>query len=292
MQNFLSTITKLRMCKKVIFLAGVLTCCLLISTSLYAGDGHASVYQTTWESNDSVMFQVGEELTYNVSYTIFDLGQIRIKIADKEVDNGTTKYTAIAYIDTYKGIPFVDLHTIYETKLQSPVYSEWFRARTKQDGKWYAITYDIDYSKRQMDISEGEFGSTNITKKQSVTLDTIYQDGLSLFYFARANVKNHKTINVPTIIQEQKVSTQLNFMNEITTQEIDAVKYPIDVVHFTGRADFVGVYGMSGDFEGWFSNDDASVPIVAKMKVLIGNIRIELMKWKRDGWTPPQGAER
>ena len=31
--------------------------------------------------------------------------------------------------------------------------------------------------------------------------------------------------------------------------------------------------------------------VVAKMKVLIGNIRIELMKWKRAGWAPPRYPE-
>jgi hypothetical protein len=45
---------------------------------------------------------------------------------------------------------------------------------------------------------------------------------------------------------------------------------------------------LTGDFEGWFSNDEARVPILAKMKVILGSITIELMRWKRAGWTPPR----
>jgi hypothetical protein len=71
--------------------------------------------------------------------------------------------------------------------------------------------------------------------------------------------------------------------------EVDAIDYPVDVVHFDGHLDFVGIFGLTGGFEGWFSNDEARVPIMAKMKVLIGSVTVELMKWNRQGWTPPRG---
>jgi hypothetical protein len=265
---------------------------LAVQTSiLIAGDIKTVQYKRIWESTDSVLFQVGEELTYNVSYAFIDIGQVRIKIVEKFQENGKTLYSAIAYIDSYKGVPFVDLHTIYESKISPPLCSDWFRARTKDDKKWWHITYEMDYDKHSMDIQQGEFGTNSVHKQQTVPLDTFFQDGLSLFFFARSRVRYKHTATVPTIIQEQKVSTFLNFMNERTAEEIDAVDYPVDVVHFDGRADFVGIFGMTGDFEGWFSNDEARVPILAKMKVLIGNVRIELMKWKRTGWNPPRGED-
>jgi hypothetical protein len=70
--------------------------------------------------------------------------------------------------------------------------------------------------------------------------------------------------------------------------EIDAVDYPIDVVGFEGNAEFVGIFGLTGGFDGWFSNDEARVPIVAHMKVILGSVTLELMSWKRPGWTPPR----
>ncbi len=264
---------------------------IFIATVSVARENKSTVVKSTWEGTDTTMFQVGEELTYNVSYAFLDIGQVRIKIVDKINENGKAMYSAIAYIDSYKGVPFVDLHTIYETKISPPLCSDWFRARTKDENKWWHITYEMDYPKRSMDIKQGEYGTDKIHKQQSVVLDTFFQDGLSLFFFARSRVRYKHTVTVPTIIQEQKVSTFLNFMNEHTTEEIDAVDYPIDVVHFDGRADFVGIFGMTGEFEGWFSNDEARVPILAKMKVLIGNVRIELMKWKRVGWNPPRGED-
>jgi hypothetical protein len=67
------------------------------------------------------------------------------------------------------------------------------------------------------------------------------------------------------------------------------VEYPVDVVKFEGVAEFKGIFGLTGEFTGWFSNDDARVPIKANMEVIIGSVTIELMQWKRAGWLPPRG---
>jgi hypothetical protein len=45
---------------------------------------------------------------------------------------------------------------------------------------------------------------------------------------------------------------------------------------------------MTGDFVGWFSDDAAAVPIKGKLKVLLGNVTVELIRWNRKGWNPPQ----
>jgi hypothetical protein len=45
---------------------------------------------------------------------------------------------------------------------------------------------------------------------------------------------------------------------------------------------------LTGYFQGWFSNDETFIPIVAEMKVIIGNVKLELVKWNRKGWNPPE----
>lgn len=241
---------------------------------------------------DSGMFQVGEELTYNVSYVSINIGQIRVKIIDKISAEGTTYYKAIAYIDSYSGIPFVNLHTIYESNVHEKVYSQWFRGRVKDDSKWYTMVYAYDYPAKKMYFQKGWWGGNTIDTRDSLSLDTLYQDGLSLYYYARQNVKSVRKIVVPTLIREEKVRTIINFSNKRTSVDIDAISYPVDVIEFDGNAEFVGIFGLTGAFQGWFSNDDARVPILAKMKVIIGNVRIELMKWNRPGWNPPRHVEK
>jgi hypothetical protein len=68
------------------------------------------------------------------------------------------------------------------------------------------------------------------------------------------------------------------------------VNYPIMTTHFDGTANWTGVYGLTGSFEGWFSDDAARVPIKAKMKVYIGSVTLELQSWKRGNWQPPKAG--
>lgn len=232
-------------------------------------------------------FEVGEELTYNVSYLFINLGQIRLKILEKNNQNGKLMYKTIAYMDSYKGLPFIDLHEIYESTINSNVTSYWFRARSKDGDKVKYVTYDFDYPNNKIYFEHGIWGKGMLDKRDTLTIDTLAQDGLSLFYFARYNLLRNETIRIPTVVVEKLSNTTINFSNKNESVNIDAVNYPVDVIEFNGRADFEGVYGFSGGFEGWFSNDEARVPILAKMKVIIGKVRIELISWKKKNWKPP-----
>jgi hypothetical protein len=244
------------------------------------------------DSTKNDLFVVGEELTYNVSYAFLDIGQVRIKILEKIEEKDQRVYKAIAYIDSYTGVPFVDLHAVYESVFDNTVFAKWFQARTKNNPQWTYVTYVFDYDKKKTFIEEGNVETKVVAKRDTIPLERKSQDGLSLFYFARKHVRTQQKINVPTVIQKQNVNTYIDFKNERTKETIDALDYSIDVIHFEGRADFEGIFGLTGEFEGWFSNDEARVPILAKMKVIIGDIRIELMKWKRQGWNPPKYVEQ
>lgn len=237
--------------------------------------------------NRSFEFEVGEELTYNVSYAFINLGQIRLKILEKIVQDEKVMYRTIAFMDSYKGLPFIDLHEIYESKMNSNVISYWFRSRSKDETKIKYVTYDFDYTNNKAYFEHGIWGKGMLDKRDTLKIDTLSQDGLSLFYFARYNLLRNERVRIPTVVVEKLSNTTINFSNNNESVNIDAVDYPVDVIEFNGRADFEGVYGFSGGFEGWFSNDEARVPILAKMKVIIGKVRIELISWKKKNWKPP-----
>ena len=113
-------------------------------------------------------------------------------------------------------------------------------------------------------------------------------DGATLFFFARQNVNMNKKVKVPTIMDLSVGNTFLNFTGKTEKVKIKAVDYPISTYYLNGKAEWVGVYGLGDKFEGWFSADDARIPIKAKMNVYIGSILLELKKWKRGNWQPPR----
>ncbi len=233
------------------------------------------------------MFVDGEELVYNVRYAFIDLGQVRIKVAGTERTTSGPAYRTIAYIDSYRGVPFVDLHAVYTSLIDSLVYARWFMGKVKENDSWRFEQYDFQYDRHRVLMDVGE-RDTVVTKRETLAVHTPMQDGLSLFYRARADLYSGKSEDIPTLIKEENVTTHIDFRNEESSVEVDAIDHPVDVIKFEGNAHFVGIFGLTGGFEGWFSNDAARVPIMAKMKVLIGSVTIELMKWKRPGWSPPR----
>jgi hypothetical protein len=114
------------------------------------------------------------------------------------------------------------------------------------------------------------------------------QDGLSIFYYARMNLGTKKSVNVPCFVNEKYENTKINFYTDVQKAEIDAVNYDVSCLRLDGNMNFISIYGLTGYFEGWFSNDGASIPIVAKMQVFLGNVKLELKQWKREGWNPPK----
>lgn len=90
------------------------------------------------------------------------------------------------------------------------------------------------------------------------------------------------------MINVHNSSTVINFRNKVEKINNKFIGYDVETIYFDGQALWEGIYGLKGNFEGWFSNDEAAVPILAKMNVYIGTVNLELKSWKRKGWTPPK----
>lgn len=232
--------------------------------------------------------QVGEELLYEVSYSFIKLGTVRIKVLDKRTISGDDVYKAIGYIDSYSGVPFVNLHQIYESTIKSDFTPVFFRGTVK-DEKYHSYTeYYFDEKKSSIHVKKGRVNPPQVWTDSTASLDRKYQDGLSIFFYARNYSGSKKSENVPCFVKEEKVFTKINFYDEVKNVSIDAVDYDISCVRLDGEMDFISIFGLTGYFEGWFTNDDASIPVVAKMHVIIGSITLELIEWKRQGWMPPK----
>lgn len=230
----------------------------------------------------------GEEITYLVRYGFIKLGEIRLKVINQKSEKGSVIYNTIGYIDSYPGLPFVDLHQIYESKVNKNFFSNFFKGTVKKEEYTTFTEYYFDYPNKTLKVKKGKVHPYELWTDTSGVAETEYHDGLSIFYWARMNLGQNKTVKVPCFVNEEKVFTLVNYYSKPETMEIDAVDYEIPVWRLDGQTDFVSVFGLTGHFEGWFSKDEACIPIVAKLNVIIGKVTVELIKWKRPGWNPPK----
>jgi hypothetical protein len=269
--------------KSAVVISLLLFCFFLGGNSL-----ENNIIVDNYEFFSNKKMQVGEELTYVVSYTFIKLGEVKIIIKDKKEENGKTYYNTVAYINSYNGIPFVSIHQIYESRVNQNYASDFFRGVVKYEKSSTFTDYWFDYGNSKIRIKKGKVSPHEIWNDSTAVLNKMTQDGLSIFYFARMNLGPKKTEHVPCFVNEKYETTKINFYPNIEKAEIDAVDYDVSCLRLDGMMNFISIYGLTGYFEGWFSNDEASIPIVAKMKVFVGEVKLELKQWKREGWKPPK----
>jgi Protein of unknown function (DUF3108) len=268
---------------RVSIVAVILLCCTAGLSSL--SDSPMFPAGVQFPLKNGIMMP-GEELLYEVSWTWFKLGTIRLKSGQR--------YSAEAHIHSYPDIPFVDLHSVQYSSMDSMFFSRGSNSVEKQDGDWKGLRYLTDTVKSRLFVEETYRKQLNAEPYRREWKDTIqlasplFVDGLSIGYFPRLFVHSVQTIVVPTVLYGKLGITTFRFTNEKTTESLEMLDEPVRVIEVKGTTTVEGVFGMTGDFTGWFSDDSAAVPIKGRLKVLLGNVTVELIDWKRDGWHPPQ----
>ncbi len=240
----------------------------------------------------SGVMQPGEELIYEVSWGFFKLGKVRVVTHPAPLEKGSA-FSAAAYSDSYK-LPFVDFHAISTSEMDSSLFSYGSSLFEKKEKNWFRQIYYFNTATRTFVTENATVQKPESPPMAPPVYDTLrvsfnrFQDGTSILYFARARVHSGVAVRVPTFVRGKAGYTNFYLPTQKTSVSIDAVPYPIKAVELEGKAEFEGIFGLTGEFTGWFSDDAAAVPLKAKMKVILGSITIELKEWKRAGWSPPR----
>jgi hypothetical protein len=233
----------------------------------------------------SAILAAEEECIYEVRWSLVKLGTIRVRTHPD--------LHAEAYIDSYDGLPFVNLHSIASCLMDSSLYCRESRMLEKKDNGWWGLEYHLDSESNSIRVDEFQQTAPNAqpttrTVKDTIPLkDSAFIDGLSIGIFPRRFVRTSQNVVVPTILYGKLGTTTYNFRREIASVDISALDRPVRAVNVKGYTDARGIFGLSGDYEAWFSDDSIGVPIKAKVKVLLGSVTLELTEWNRNGWNPP-----
>lgn len=260
-----------------------ITVILIIVTSIFI---HPLNFSSDKKAPGKIL-KVGEEIRYLVKYLFFELGELKFKVTDSYIENGDTIFKTIAYIDSYD-IPFVNLHQIYESILNQDQIPLIFKGTVLGDKDTSLTKYTFEKDHKSVHVFRGRLNPPETWVDSTAFLGKYHQDGLSIFYYARMRTGQDKTYVVPCFVNEKSENTIINYYSKNIPISIDAVDYEIDCVRLDGSTDFVSIFGLTGEFEGWFSNDSFAIPVAARMKVIIGNITLQLIDWNRDEWMPPK----
>ena len=244
-------------------------------------------------ASDSVM-QGGEQLTYEAKYLFFKIGSVKMQVLGKTVFDGVPAYHVRADINSYSGIPFVNLHAIYDTYQDANTFMCLFTSNTQKDGNDTMYTvYHFNFQKKVMDWQLSKNGKP--VKDVRIPLDKNYTDGLSFFYYLRdacRKADGRKTsMTIPIVVDTNRSQVELTVNERAGGCEVTAYKFPVKGYRLSGRIDFTGFFGVTGNFTGWMSADDSEVPLKANVSVIIGSVVVSLKDVQRSGWVPQKSDD-
>lgn len=231
----------------------------------------------------------GEELNYVVYYGFIKLGEVKMKVIGKHSGNGKTVYSSRATMKSYSGIPFVSLNSLFESDIVfdgKEMYSEKFKATEFYEDGVITIEYKFNYDSQYVYVHKVNKGKVEKDENIHFNKNVRFQDGLSLFYSSRLNSFSAENFIIPVFMNEAETFVNYYFSAKPEEISLSILDDDIKAVKCNGTANFTGVFGLSGEFAGWFSNDEERIPLKSQMNVIIGNITLELDTFKRTGWKP------
>lgn len=230
----------------------------------------------------------GEELNYDVYYSFINIGTVSFSTVMPEKEKKNYRCKAIMKSSDLLSFAKVDYEFISDIMFYKdepvPFYS--IAIENVKNGKMVQ-TYLFNYD--SLTVHVYKTGTSNeVIFDKNIPLNNNYQDGLTIFYHARFRSFKNSESRVPVIINQDLASIDIRYNTNPQEVNIDKIDYPVSTILVEGYSNFVAVFGLTGEFTGWFSNDKYRIPIKAKLKVQIGNITLELKNWKKQNWIPPK----
>ena len=219
----------------------------------------------------------GEVLVYKVKWTFLRLGTITIKTESVEGQPGYLKVSMT--VESNPTLFFIDVKEYNESIIDLKNYrSVSFYADHKNGDERIKIFTRFDEK-----MNTAIIRMVDDVNQKEIKSDTIYNaeryvEGPSLFFLTRVLKKAGGTHNIPTMVEGEIANTKLVFSDEKEEFEVDAFDHPVTAEKYFGFAEWEGgsTQDMSGEFTGWITDDDASIPIYAELKILLGNLKLEL----------------
>ncbi len=221
-----------------------------------------------------------EVFTYEVQYSFFKLGEVKVEIVSDSLLNGE-KSRYLKTIITSSGIPFAG-----DEKNR---YSSIFMA---SGNSFKALTFWTDNmdenepntSRYIFDYKRGKVYGYIKEKSRRDTLKLVRpaSAGHLLFYMSRLRAGTDTTVAVPVYINLKKKQAVITHTTTTDIREYDAFDHPVKTFYSYGNANFDGPFGFSGAFEAWYLAGELRIPVEAKVDVWIGNVQIKLIDYKKE----------
>lgn len=229
----------------------------------------------------SEILSVQEKFTYDVRYGFLNLGTVTIYIVSDTTYRGQPAHYVFSKIKSNPGIPLVgykerNYHTLMAHN-DTTFYGLRFWTDSVHDNLFEETVYDYDYpAQRVYTFEEGEAIDT-------LELLQPADSGPALFYFSRLHAGTNRHVKYPIYISHEMGYVELE--NSSKVESYSSRAFPngdVDAVRTRGNADVDGPFGFRGRIDALYKANDLRIPLEARIRVWIGNVRVRLIEYEKN----------
>ncbi len=215
-------------------------------------------------------FKVGEKLTFLLHYGVVDAGTatLELRSCDKTVQGRKLVHavglgSSLGAFDT-----FFRVRDRYESYLDAESLIPWVFIRRVDEGG-YKISQDYTFFQHKNKVK---------TEKGKVhDVPPSVQDMISAFYYARSmdfsKMKKGDTFVVNTFLDEELFPLKIKYIGKETIS-VRAGKFRC--MKFRPVVQKGRIFKKEEDLNVWITDDANKIPVLAKAKILVGSIKMEL----------------
>lgn len=254
-----------------IIIGTVLASVFLAFTSNKDGSATVSLRKVNQKS-----VQKGEYLEYDASYGFFDAAKATLTI-DKSPTriNGRNTMHVVGKgktMGTFRW--FFKVEDRYETYIDEEAMIPWKFIRHVREGG-----YSLD---REIEFNQYANKATVIQKDtKDYKIKPNSQDLLSAFYYARTldlqNAKVGQEFTINTFFDKEMYPLKIKFLGR---EEIETDLGEFNALKFRPMVEKGRVFKEEEDMTLWISDDANKVPVRLKTNLLVGSIKLDLVKFK------------
>lgn len=220
-----------------------------------------------------------EVFTYNVKYSFFTLGKVRVEVTDT-LYHGEPAWKLSGVITSNPGIPFVGkeenhYNSIFKIEDGEPKELVYWKDNV-DEGEFDEDRYIYDYDLEKVyAFKDGEPIDTLDLKRPATS-------GPLIFFFSRLHAGRDIDSQIFIYLDEEQGTIDMEYTRQQEEREYEAFEEPVSAFYAKGNADIDGPFGFSGAFKAWFANDDLRIPLEAHVKVWLGNVKVRLIDYKKE----------
>jgi len=221
-----------------------------------------------------------ERFTYEVRYGFLRLGNVNVYLKGDTVHRGTEAVHMVTEMISNRRIPLVGHREHHYHNFMAVNDSLPFGLRfwhdSMHDGRMERYLFDFDYEAGFVySYEDGELVDT-------LDLDRPADGGPAVMYYSRLFAGTDKKTVYPIYIDHDLSEVSMNFSSETVSYKSPA--FPdkeIRAYTMDGYAGFDGPFGFSGEFTGYFMDDEMRIPLEARVSIWVGSVRVRLTEYER-----------